>query len=253
MNQRKKSDWGGNIVAFITVILVNGLANSIPIGGQTTGEVSAKYPSLFTPAGFTFSIWSLIYLGLLVYVVYQALPAQRSNPALARISSLFIINCLTNAAWIFAWHYEHLFLSLLLILGVLATLVRIYKLLGSEGALTLPGHVWCVHLPFSLYTGWITVAAIANISVVQTAMDWNNIALSAVGWTLVKLAITGTIAAAVGLRRGDVAFTLVIAWAALGISVKQAATPAVAGAATTLALMTVMLAGLVIARKLFKP
>ncbi|MGB5257057.1 MAG: hypothetical protein WBN44_07355, partial [Woeseiaceae bacterium] len=77
--QRQFSDWGGNIVAFSIVIIVNYLSNALPINGQSMAEISAKYPSLFTPAGFTFSIWGIIYLALLAFVIYQALPSQRGN------------------------------------------------------------------------------------------------------------------------------------------------------------------------------
>jgi len=101
---RPVSDWGGNIIAFGLTIALNAMATSIPLGGQTPPEISAKYPSLFTPAGFTFSIWGVIYLGLLLFIIYQALPSQRSNASLGRISLLFKVNCLANGAWILAWH-----------------------------------------------------------------------------------------------------------------------------------------------------
>lgn len=247
---RRFSDWGGNILALILVITVNGLANAIPIGGQTTGEVSAKYPSLFTPAGYTFSIWGLIYLGLIFYVIYQALPGQRNNTTLAKISKMFALNCAANSAWILAWHYNFLLLSLLLMLVILFSLVQIYRSLGIVDATASRGERLLVQLPISLYTGWITVATIANISAVQTGMGWDGLAMSATTWTLVKLAIAGAIGATVLLRRGDLAFGLVVAWAAMGISVKQAATPAVAGAASTLVLLVVLLAAFEAIRRL---
>ena len=120
--RRSISDRGGIILAFIVVIAVNGLANGLPLGGQTTGEVSAKYPSLFTPSGFTFSIWGLIYFGLATFAIYQALPGQRENSSIAKISKLFVANCAANAAWIFFWHYDLLWLSLLMMVAILLTL-----------------------------------------------------------------------------------------------------------------------------------
>jgi hypothetical protein len=192
----------------------------------------------------------VIYLGLSVYVVYQALPSQRYNGTLAKINKLFLMNCLANSAWIFAWHYDSLFLSLLMMAVILATLIGIYVSLGRDEDGMSSGRQWFVDLPFSLYTGWITVAAIANISVVQTAMDWDSIALNAVDWTLLKLSIAGAVGAIVTLRRRDIAFILVIGWAALGISVGQAATPAVSGAAMTLAILALLLALFEAARKL---
>lgn len=248
--QRKISDWGGVIAAFVFVIALNGLANALPINGQTTGEVSDKYPSLFTPAGYTFSIWGLIYLGLLVYVVYQALPAQRQDPRLASVSGPFMLNCAANAAWILAWHYDFLWLSLLLMLVVLGTLVQIYRQLCIADASARPGQRYCVQLPFGIYMGWISVATIANISALQIGMGWDDIGLDAVNWTLVKLAVAGAIGATVVLRRRDVAFALVVAWAALGIAVKQTETPEVAGAAGALSILATLLAASELVRRL---
>jgi benzodiazapine receptor len=239
--ERRLSDWAGNIAAFILVIVVNGMANAIPIGGQTTGQVSAKYESLFTPAGYTFSIWGVIYLALTVYVFYQAMPKRRENVVLAKISPLFKLNCLANALWIVAWHYDFLVISLLLMFVILATLIRIYRILGIADGPASTGRKLFVHIPFSLYTGWITVATIANMSAVQAAMGWNSLGLSAIDWTLVKLAIAGAIGAIVILRRGDIAYGLVIAWAAMGIVVKQAATPIVSGAADTVVILALLL------------
>ncbi len=240
--RRPLSDWGGNIAAFMLVVVFNIMSNALPINGQTMPEISAKYPSLFTPAGFTFSIWGLIYLALLLFVVYQALPSQRNNETVAGISRLFQANCLANASWIVAWHYDLLNVSLLIMLVLLVTLVLIYRrLLGAIERASLTRHL-LLHLPFSLYTGWITLATIANLSAVQTGNGWDNIGLTAVSWTLLKLALAGTIGATIVLRFGDAVFVLVVAWAAYGISVMQSATPAVSGAATTLSLLALMLA-----------
>jgi benzodiazapine receptor len=240
--QRSAKDWGGNIVAFIVVIIVNGMANGIPLNGQNTGEISAKYPSLFTPAGFTFSIWGLIYLSLAAFVIYQALPAQRNSSLIAKISPLFMASCAANAAWIFVWHYDLLWLSLLLMAAMLVSLIQIYRTLAAAGPAGSKSEWLFLRLPFSLYTGWITVATIANISCVQFAMGWDDLGLSALDWTLLKLAIAGAIGATVILRTGDIAYVLVIAWAAFGIASRQVGTPEVVGAAATLSVLAVLLA-----------
>jgi hypothetical protein len=182
--------------------------------------ISAKYPSLFTPAGFTFSIWGVIYLLLLVFIIYQSLPSQRDNQAIAGISRLFQINCIANAVWIVVWHYDFLALSVVVMLVILASMILIYKRLLDDS--------WILRLPFSLYTAWICVATIANISALQNANGWDDIGLSAVQWTVI-----------VKLR--DIGFILVIAWATYGISVMQADTPAVAGSALTLCLLALLL------------
>lgn len=240
--QRPLSDWGGNLAAFLLVVVLNGLANALPINGQTMPEISAKYPSLFTPAGFTFSIWGVIYLALLLFVVYQALPSQRDNQTIAGISRLFQLNCVANASWIVAWHYDLLAVSLLIMLILLVTLILIYRALLDEVRNASIAQRLLLHFPFSLYTAWIVVATIANLSIVQTGNGWDNIGLAAVSWTLLKLALAGAIAATVVLRYGDVVFVLVIAWAAYGISVMQSATPAVSGGASTVSLLALLLA-----------
>lgn len=235
--KRTITDWGLNIMALVVVIVVNAMANAIPLGGQNTGEVSARYPSLFTPAGYTFSIWGLIYTALIIFVIYQALPSQRDNRVLAAISPWFLLSCAGNAAWIFAWHFNGLWLSLALMAVMLFALIRIYRLLEPATG----WQRWAVNVPFSLYTGWITVAIIANASAVQTGMSWDAAGLSAVQWTVIKIAMAGSIAAAVVLLRGDRVFVLVVAWAAGGILVRQAATPEVAGSAMTVILVALLL------------
>ena len=238
---RKTSDWAGNIAALVVVISVNAFANILRFAGTTTGEVSDKYFSLFTPAGFTFGIWSLIYLALLAFVVYQALPAQRSCQRLARISPWFKLGCGANALWMFAWHLEWIMVTVLLMLVLLFSLFVIYRSLGVVDATAARGDRWLVQLPFTIYLGWISVATIANLSAMQSALGWNDLGFDPVIWTLAKLAVAGAIAAVVVLRRHDTAFALVIAWAAYGISAGQAATPAVAGAAFAVCLLTLLL------------
>lgn len=239
--QRTLSDWGGNLVAFAIVILFNLLSNALPINDQTMPEISAKYPSLFTPAGFTFSIWGVIYMALLMFVIWQALPAQRANQKIAGISRYFQINCLMNALWIVVWHYDLLALSLVVMLAILATLILTYRtLIASIDSAPFVEHI-ALYLPFSVYTGWISLATIANASALQNGNGWDNVWLTAVQWTLVKLAVAGAVGATMILRHRDIPFALVVAWAAYGISVMQSATPEVSGAATTLSLLALIL------------
>ena len=161
---------------------------------------------------------------------------------LASIDRPFQVNCVANVAWLLAWHYDFLNLSLLIMLVLLGTLLIIYRSLLAElqGA-TVVRH-FTLHLPFSLYTGWITLATIANLSAVQTGNGWDDVGLTAVSWTLLKIAIVGVIGATAVLRFGDAVFVLVVAWGAYGISAMQFDTPAVYGAATSLALLSLLLA-----------
>lgn len=224
----------GNIIALAVVVAVNALANILPFNGQTTGAVSNKYYSLFTPAGFTFSIWSVIYLLLAVFVVFQALPGQRQNAALTRIGPWFKLGCAANALWMLVWHREWIMVSLLLMATLLYSLAVIYRSVDREA--------WQVRLPFSLYLGWITVAIIANASAMQTALGWNDLGVSAVAWTQLKLALAGAVTAVVMFERRDIVFGLAVAWALYGISAAQAGIPAVAGAASVLLYGVMLLA-----------
>jgi len=238
---RDIKDWGGNIVALVIVVLMNALATGLPLNGITTGEVSARYESLFTPAGYAFSIWGLIYISLFAYVIYQARPVRRQNVKLAKISKPWQLSCAFNVLWVFLWHFEFLVLSLLAMLGILLCLVKIYRELGIAAAPASDGRKTFVHVPFSIYTGWICVATIANVSAVQVGTGWHELLLDEQAWTLLKLGVAGAIAATLICRRRDIAATLVIAWAAWAIGVKQAAVPAVAGAAQTLTYVALLL------------
>ncbi|WP_022953709.1 tryptophan-rich sensory protein [Leucothrix mucor] len=237
--ERTLAERSGAVIAFIFVIIINFLSNYLPLNGMTPKDVSDKYPSLFTPESFTFSIWGVIYLGLLGYVIYQALPGQRRSELLSRVSKLFMLSCAANIAWIFAWHFNFLWLSLLIMFAILGFLVLIYRNLSYEPATF--GRWLFVNVPFSLYVAWIVVASIANLSVLQVAMGWENYGLDNLSWTLLKLALAGVVTAVVVTRRSDIAFGLVTAWAAYGIMVKQVATPEVSGAAGMLAAMVIIL------------
>ncbi len=220
-----------NITALGMVLTVNALANLLPINGVSTGEVSDSFPSLFTPAGYVFSIWGLIYLLLGAFVVYQALPAQRDNPRLERLGYLFAWSCVFNTAWLFSWHYGAFWLSQALMVGLLATLVLAYERLGvgRERFSRIEG--WTVDLPFSIYLGWITVATVANTSIflLDLGVDGGGFAPL---WAVFAIAAATLVGFLVLHRRGDLAYALVLVWAFVGIAVKQlGATPSVVAAA----------------------
>ncbi|MFN2152224.1 MAG: tryptophan-rich sensory protein, partial [Anaerolineales bacterium] len=114
------------VLATLATIVVNGLANALPINGLGTGEISDMFDVFFVPAGYVFSIWGLIYLGLLAYSVYQALPSQRENAALQKIGYLYIWSSVANIVWLFFWHYLLFPLTLLAMLVILGLLIAIY-------------------------------------------------------------------------------------------------------------------------------
>jgi len=210
-----------NILALLAVIVVNTLANTLPIAGKTTGELSDQYPVLITPAGYVFSIWGLIYLLLAGFVIYQALPGNADRQSIQRIGPLFILTCIFNCSWIFAWHYELLPLSVLIMLALLGTLIVIYTGIRQVQGPTTLGERLFVYLPFSVYLGWISVATIVNITVLLYDLEWDGFGLGATTWTLIGIAVTVVLAALIGYRFSDAAFMLVFVWALVGIGVKQ--------------------------------
>jgi benzodiazapine receptor len=229
-----------NLLTTVATITINGLANALPINGQTTGEISDRFRVYFVPAGYVFSIWGLIYLALSAFAVYQALPAQRENPYLRRIGYLFALSCVANSAWIFLWHYEVFELTLVAMLGLLLSLIAIYLRLDIGRARVSTAEKWLVHVPFSIYLGWITVATIANVTAVLYYLNWDGWGIRPEVWAVIMLVIGAGIASAVSISRGDVAYVLVIVWAFVGIAVKHAATPIVAVTAGLMALIVAL-------------
>jgi benzodiazapine receptor len=230
------------VVFVIATIVVNGLANALPLNEQTTGEISDRFQVYFVPAGYVFSIWGLIYLGLGAYAIYQALPAQVNNPRLNRISYLFVLSSLANIAWIILWHYEQFPLTLVAMLTLLVSLIIIYLRLEIGRATVPTSERWFVQVPFSIYLGWITVATIANATSLLDFLNWGGWGIRPEVWTVIMLIAGLGIASAVSLTRGDVAYMLVLIWAFVGIAVKHQGTALVAPAAwITSGLVLVML------------
>ncbi len=216
-----------NLLGFAGTVAVNVLANALPLGGMNTGELSALYPNLFVPAGLTFSIWGLIYILLGMFVVYQARDLFRRDrsamPFLEGVGWLFPLASLANMGWIFAWHYQRVALSLVIMLVLLASLIAIYLRLGI-GAGGAPTSVRVfVHAPFSVYLGWITVATIANATALLVKTGWDGFGLSQVFWTVVMLLAASAITLLVLLKRNDVLFAAVVLWAFAGILIRRSA------------------------------
>jgi len=231
-----------NVLAVLVTIAINGLANALPLNGLNTGEISDRFKVYFVPAGYVFSIWGLIYLALIGFAIYQALPAQRENPHLRRIGYLFALSCVANIVWLFLWHYEVFPLTIVAMLALLALLIAIYLRLGIGRTRVSAAATWLVHVPFSIYLGWITVATIANATSLLDFLKWNGWGISPEAWAVIMLVVGAGVASAVSLTRGDIAYMLVIVWAFAGIAVKHAATPLVASAAWAMtAVVAVML------------
>jgi benzodiazapine receptor len=237
-----------NVVAVIATIVVNGLANALPLNGLATGEISDRFQVYFVPAGYVFSIWGVIYLALIGFAVYQLLPAQRENPRLDRVGYLFAASCVANIAWLFLWHYEQFELTVVAMTALLLLLIAVYLRLGIGRTAVPAAERWLVHVPFSIYLGWITVATVANVTSLLDYLNWGGWGISPEMWAVIMLVVAGVIAAGVSFTRGDVAYMLVILWAFAGIGIKQGDTAVVGGAAWVMtALMgLVLVAGAVL-------
>ncbi len=217
-----------NIAAYAIMVLMNFLANVLPINRLNTGEVSDMYPNLFAPAGFTFAIWGLIYLALLAFSVFQARDIfsrnKKSMVFLDKIGVLFVVSSLLNAIWIIAWHYLQIGLSLIIMLALLLVLVKIYlNLEVGIRAYSREESLWVI-LPFSIYLGWIVVATIANVTAWLVAAGWGGFGISEVFWTALVIVAATYINLMFLKHRKDLAVSCVAVWALLGIAVKRSVT-----------------------------
>jgi hypothetical protein len=237
------------VLLVLLTIVVNGLANALPLNDLTTGEISDRFEVYFVPAGYVFSIWGLIYLGLIGYAIYQALPSQRQNPRLQSIGGFFTLASLANIAWLFLWHYEQFVGTLIAMLVLLISLIVIYLRLGIGCGIVSMAESWLVRLPFSIYLGWISVATVANVTSLLDYLDWDGFGLSPEVWMIIVLAVVVVIAGLMSVTRRDIAYSLVILWALAGIAVKHASVTLIASATW----VTFGLVGVILVYSLLRP
>lgn len=233
-----------NILAFSAVLVANYLANALPLNGKTTGELSNQYANLFVPAGLTFSIWGIIYLWLLVWVGVQTVALfhpktlERIAPGIENIGLWFAATCVLNVAWLFAWHWELLPLSVALMVALLAVLWRLNTGIGAPADAF---EKWLVRAPFGIYQGWITVALIANVTALLVALRWDGFGIAESTWALVMVMVGALLATSIVRMYGNVFHGIAVAWALFGIYLKRSSDAADMGA---MPVGTVALAGM---------
>ncbi len=215
------------LVAFIAMVYVNFLATTLPINNRSTGAISDAYPNLFAPAGLTFSIWGVIYLLLAGFLFYQFFAfgrkaGQQNGALLNKVNILFIATSIANISWIFAWHYDFIGPSVLIMAALLILLIKISDALHIN-ELNSDEKLF-ISTPFAVYFGWITVAAIANISVFLVSIRWDGFGISDFIWTSIILLVGALIGILRISKDKNIAYGLVLIWAYLGILLKHLST-----------------------------
>jgi hypothetical protein len=232
-----------NLGTYVVTLIANGAAVALPLNGLTTAEISDRFPALVTPADYVFGIWSLIYLLLGAFSIWQALPRNRADGPLRSVGYLPAVAGVLNALWVVLWHFEVFALTVPVMVSLLVTLILVHRRLRGVRQGSGPSR-WLVGLPFSVYLGWITVATIANISQMLMWAGYGGAPIGEVAWSVIVLAIGVGITAAMLLREADWAYALVIIWAYVGIAVGQAelvtTAAAVLGALAVVGLLIVL-------------
>jgi hypothetical protein len=231
-----------NALSVVLALTVNILASTLPLNGQNTGEISDRFEVFFVPAGYVFSIWGIIFIGWIALLIYQFLPAQKENSRLRRLGYWFALSGVLNAAWLFCWHYNLFGLSVLVMLALLVTLIVSYLKLDVGSAKVSTVEKWTVDIPISVYLGWISVAAIANITAYLYSIGWNGFGIPPQAWAVIILVVASLVGLGMALFRRDAGYLLVFVWAFAGIAFKQSAAPLVAYSAWVATLVALGLA-----------
>jgi len=214
----------GNSIGVIATIIINALAVILPLNGKSTSELSDAIPNLFVPAGITFSIWSIIYIFLIVFILYQMVDLakkQSDTNYLEKIGGWFMLASVGNIIWIFLWHYEYVTYSLLAMLLLFVSLLITYLKLDIGLSKVPLKEKLAIHATISIYLGWITVATIANVTAVLVKLDVGELVLGQATWTILVIVVAALITILMLIQRRDIAYSLVIMWALLGIIIKR--------------------------------
>ena len=219
-----------NVVAVIAALIMNSLVNILPLNRVTTGQVSDSYPNLFTPPGYVFSVWSVIYALAIIFMIYQARPSQRKEPYLAQIGFLYLIGAVANVSWLFVFQYSYgvpqlLVVTLIPMIVLLLCLLAIYQRLGIGKREVSRNQKLAVDLSISVYLGWISLAIIANIASVLNVLIPSIPMPTQALWTALVIIVALIITVLMIWTRRDFAFGLVVIWASIGIALNRIAIP----------------------------
>ena len=227
-----------NLTFLVLMIAINAMANTIPLGHGNTGSISSKYPNLFTPAPITFSIWGIIYVMVTYFIVYQFGIFNKgifADDFIKLIGFWFIISCIMNIGWIFSWHYEAIWLSMIFMVGLLISLIIITMKISPNaimletGSNSIPLLAKMCMYAFDIYLGWIVAATIANMSVLLVKIEWNRFGLSEEFWTVVMLIVGALLGMLFIITSRRYMTSLAIIWAFCGILIKHISQSGYAG------------------------
>jgi benzodiazapine receptor len=213
------------LAATIGVIIFNWLAATGRLGSDT-GAISDKYPTMLTPAGYAFSIWSLIYLGIVAFSLYQLIPANLAR--FRSVRSFYIFSCALNCAWLYFWHREQIAVCFAVILALAINLFVICYLLRDPES---TADTWAAKAPFGIYFGWVTAATLVNFTIL---LKYWNVSLSPSTGTVLAVSLillAAGLAVAVRWKLTNYFYPLAIAWALTAIAVKQSGQTAIVAAA----------------------
>ena len=213
-----------NLSSVILVIAVNYVSQVLRLNNTTIGEMSAAYDNLFTPASYAFAIWGLIFLSLLAYGIFQikrAFFSSKPSEFIEQTSYWFILANILNCCWVFAFVYDYVGLSVIIMLGILVSLIKIILVTDMErwdASIPIIVFAWW---PICLYSGWISVATIANISTYLTKIGWQGGFLSPIGWTIVMLVVAALLNIFMVLKRNMREYAAVGVWALVAIYIRH--------------------------------
>ena len=239
-----------SLVGLVATVAVNGLANALPLNGQTTGEIINRDPVYFLPASWVFGIWGVIYLALAVFVAYSLLPAGRHNARVQRLGPPFALTCVANSVWLFLWHWERFPLTMVAMVTLLLALIACYAIAWERSGTTSLAERLYLRVPFSLYLGWVSVATIANATVTLDRAGWGGWGLAPEAWAALMVLVGGVLAALIGLTRSDPVYPAVFVWAFVGIAIRQRDVELIAATATVVALAAAAIALVALVRPL---
>lgn len=240
------------VITFLIMVVVNILANTLPINGITTAEVSDYYSNLFAPTGLTFAIWGLIYLLLGAYSLYQLglfKKDKKNDFLLNKVGILFTISSIANSIWIFAWHYDGIIITVIIMIIILFCLINIVSSI-TKAKLTTRERLF-IRVPFSVYFGWITVATIANITTLLVKLGWNGFGLAEATWTVIIIFIGAVIGILTILKNKDFFYGLVIIWAYIGILIKHLSPQGFNGTYTQIITSVIVSIGLIVISEIY--